>query len=83
MAAHSATCEALWIRSLLKELGWEQHGATLIKDDNTGCIALSKNPINHGRTKHMDITYHGLRENVLSGNIVQQMITLQTLWRKD
>ena len=59
----------MWIRSLLKELGWEQHGATLIGDDNTGCIALSKNPINHGRTKHMDIKYHGLRENVLSGNV--------------
>jgi hypothetical protein len=70
MAAHSATCEALWIRSLLKELGWEQFKPTVIRDDNTGCIALSKNPINHGRTKHMDVKYHGLRENVLEGNVI-------------
>ena len=72
MAAHAATCEALWIRSLLKELGWEQENPTVIQDDNTGCIALSKNPGNHGRTKHMDIKYHGLRENVLNKNVELQ-----------
>ena len=72
MAAHAASCEALWIRLLLKELGWEQENPTVIRDDNTGCIALSKNPGNHGRTKHMDIKYHGLRENVLNKNVELQ-----------
>ena len=37
--------------------------------DNTSAINLSKNPIHHSRTKHIDVRHHFLRDNVLKGKI--------------
>ena len=32
--------------------------------DNSSAINLSKNPVNHSRTKHIDIRHHFLRDNI-------------------
>lgn len=32
--------------------------------DNTSAINIVKNPVQHKRTKHIDIRYHFLRDNV-------------------
>ena len=40
-----------------------------IKCDNTSAINLSKNPIQHSRTKHIDIRHHFLRDHVKNGDI--------------
>ncbi|GKE83988.1 hypothetical protein Tco_1557730, partial [Tanacetum coccineum] len=37
--------------------------------DNKGAIDLSKNPVQHSRTKHIEIRHHFLRDNVQKGNI--------------
>ena len=37
--------------------------------DNKGAIDLSKNPVQHTRTKHIEIRHHFLRDNVQKGNI--------------
>ena len=36
---------------------------------NKGAIDLSKNPIRHSCTKHIQIRHHFLRDNVQKGNI--------------
>ena len=41
-----------------------------IKCDNTSAINLSKNPIQHSRTNHIEIRYHFLRNHVQNGDIV-------------
>ena len=41
----------------------------MLWDDNQGAIAMSKNPIQHKRTKHIDIRYHFVREAVARGDI--------------
>ena len=41
----------------------------LILCDNTNVIAIINNPVQHTRTKHIDIRYHFLREHVMSGAI--------------
>lgn len=69
LAATQATKEALWLRRLLSELGYEQTTPTIIKEDNQGCIKLTKNPVFHARTKHFDIQHHFVREHVEKGNI--------------
>jgi Reverse transcriptase (RNA-dependent DNA polymerase) len=65
VAAAAAVQEVMSIDILLKELGVEQPGPIKILEDNQACIALSNNPIDHGRTKHVDIKYHFIREQVL------------------
>lgn len=69
MAACAAVQEAIHLRLLMHDLGFEQKEATVIYEDNQGCIALSDNPVFHKRTKHIDIRYHFIRERVTSKEI--------------
>ena len=69
MVATQATKEAIWLHQLLSELGHPQKGATIICEDNSGCIKLAKNPIHHACTKHINIQHYFVREKVLSGEV--------------
>ena len=48
----------------------------LIKYDNTSVINLSKNPIQHSRTKHIDIRHHFLYDHVQNGDISLEFIDI-------
>ena len=60
----SATQEVVWLRRLLKSIGFHQDQATTICEDNQGAICLSKNPKDHTRTKHVDVKFHFTRETI-------------------
>ncbi|GJW57801.1 RNA-directed DNA polymerase, eukaryota, reverse transcriptase zinc-binding domain protein [Tanacetum coccineum] len=49
IAATSCVCQAIWLRSMLKELHMEQEDATEIYVDNKSAIDLAKNPVYHDR----------------------------------
>ncbi len=55
VAASLVNQEAVWLRALLGDISFVQEEPTMIKEDNQGAIALSKNPKYHPRTKHIDI----------------------------
>ncbi|MCO5552916.1 hypothetical protein L7F22_006435 [Adiantum nelumboides] len=67
-AACSSTCEVIWLRCLLEELGYPQQ-RTVLSTDNQSCIAIARNPVFHARTKHIEIQYHFVREKVLDGTL--------------
>jgi hypothetical protein len=63
------TCQqALWMKQALVDYGIRLENV-LIMCDNKGAIDLSKNPVQHSRTKHIKIRHHFLRDNVQKGNI--------------
>ncbi|KAL6343008.1 hypothetical protein AAG906_017028 [Vitis piasezkii] len=62
VAATACACQAIWLRKILEELHLKQVGATTIFCDNSSTIKLSKNPVLHGRSKHIDMKYYFLRE---------------------
>jgi transposase InsO family protein len=64
IAMTQAAKEATWLRILLTELGVSKTGPVKIFVDNQGAIALAKNPEFHTRTKHIDIQYHYVRQEV-------------------
>lgn len=64
VAVSSTVCEAIWLRNLLKELNHPQEKSTAIFVDNMSAIKLSKNPVQHGRSKHIDTRFHFLRDHV-------------------
>ena len=37
--------------------------------DNTSAIAITENPVQHSRIKHIDIKYHFIREHVMNGTV--------------
>jgi hypothetical protein len=67
MAASLAACEALWQRKLLLGLFRQELEATMIHYDNQSYIKLSKNPVFHDRSKHIDIRYHFIQDCVQRG----------------
>jgi len=69
VAATSLTCQVLWLRKLLADLHQEQKGATKIFCDNLLVIAMAKNPVCHGRLKHIDIRHHFICDMIAKGVI--------------
>ncbi|KAJ0566009.1 putative RNA-directed DNA polymerase [Helianthus annuus] len=63
VAAGLCACHCVWMKGLLEEME-ENTGTVTIFCDNTSTIKLSKNPVMHRRTKHIDVRYHYLRELV-------------------
>jgi hypothetical protein len=62
VAAASCACQCIWLRNVLVHLNMKQSTSTSINCDNNSSIKLSKNPIMHGRCKHIDVRYHFLRD---------------------
>jgi len=54
---------------VLEKLGFKEQKDTTILCDNNSIIQLSKNPMFHGRSKHIDIKFHFLRNLVKDGII--------------
>ena len=75
VAATAATCQAVWMRRMLRSLCQEQATTTVIFCDNSSAIALSKNSVFHKRTKHIDRKFHYIRELVNNGEIVLEHCT--------
>ncbi|KAL6332546.1 hypothetical protein AAG906_008966 [Vitis piasezkii] len=69
VAAASSSCQAIWLRRLLEVLYNQQQGPTVIYCDNLSAIKLSKNLVLHGRSKHIDVRYHFLRDLCKDGVI--------------
>ena len=67
MAQTQAAKEAIWLTRLLSELDVGlglPSKPVLIKADNQGAIALASDPRFHTRTKHIDIRWHFVRDQV-------------------
>nr|GEY64037.1 putative RNA-directed DNA polymerase [Tanacetum cinerariifolium] len=61
--------ELLWIRKLLTEVGFRQKGAAQVLCDNKAAIQISENPVQHDRTKHVEIDRHFIKEKLEAGII--------------
>jgi len=60
VAATACACQAIWLKKILNELHFKEDGPTQIYCDSSLAIKLSKNPVLHGRSKHIDVKYHFL-----------------------
>ncbi|CAL9026178.1 unnamed protein product [Prunus brigantina] len=63
VAAGSCCTQLLWMRQMLEDYGLAQ-SCFLIYCDNMSAIDISKNPVQHSRTKHIDIRHHFIRDLV-------------------
>ncbi|KAG8502831.1 hypothetical protein CXB51_000478 [Gossypium anomalum] len=69
IAVAAAVNQAIWLRKLLSDLNEEQSEATEIMVDNQSAVAIAKNPVFHGKTKHFKIKFHFVREAEQTGEI--------------
>eukprot|EP00253_Pinus_taeda_P023523 PITA_23523 len=60
--AAEASKEALWLRQILSEFGFEQQHPTTLWCDNQSAIPLCKDPVQHQRSKHIELHMHFIRK---------------------
>ncbi|GJT11521.1 hypothetical protein Tco_0858563 [Tanacetum coccineum] len=68
VSAGKACQQALWMKQALIDYDIRLDDIPIMCD-NKGAIDLSKNPVQHSRTKHVEIRHYFLRDNVQKGNI--------------
>ncbi|KAF2302477.1 hypothetical protein GH714_036499 [Hevea brasiliensis] len=69
VAATAAVNQAIWLKKILSDLQLEQEQGTKILVDNQAAIAISLNPVFHGKTKHFNIKLFFLREVQKNGDV--------------
>ena len=74
-----ATCEAIWLKRLLKDLQVEVSDPTTIYYANLNNIQFVKNPIDHAQTKHIEVHYYFVREQALSDEV--ELVYVLTDWQ--
>nr|GEY05525.1 ribonuclease H-like domain-containing protein [Tanacetum cinerariifolium] len=65
----NVVAETAWLRNLLRELHSPLSTATLVYCDNVSAIYMSTNPVQHQRTKHIEIDIHFVCDMVTVGHV--------------
>jgi hypothetical protein len=68
IAAGHCYAQLLWMRQTLRDYGYKLSKIHLLCD-NESAIRIADNPVEHNRTKHIDIQYHFLRDHQQKGDI--------------
>jgi hypothetical protein len=68
VAAGQCYAQLLWMRQTLRDFGYNLSKVPLLCD-NESTIRLANNPVEHSRTKHIDIQHHFLRDHQQRGDI--------------
>jgi hypothetical protein len=66
----AAACQGIWLAWLLTDMIETDSGVPDLLMDNQSAIALSKNPVFHERSKHIDVRYHYIRDCINEGRII-------------
>ncbi|KAG6487976.1 hypothetical protein ZIOFF_056734 [Zingiber officinale] len=74
IAVTDAACEAVWLRRILSDVEQKQEAPTTIFCDNNSTIAMTKNPVFHARTKHIELRHHFIRDFVSDKKIQLKFI---------
>ncbi|GKD96259.1 ribonuclease H-like domain-containing protein, partial [Tanacetum coccineum] len=65
----NVVAETTWLHNLLRELHSPLSTATLVYCDNVSAVHMSANPVQHQRTKHIEIDIHFVRDMVTAGQV--------------
>jgi hypothetical protein len=68
IAASHCCAQLLWMSQTLRDCGYQLSKVPLLCD-NDSAIRMADNPVEHSRTKHIDIRYHFLRDHQQKGDI--------------
>jgi hypothetical protein len=75
IALYYVVQEIVWFRALLIGLDLIDSGTpTTILIDNTSARSLAYNPVHHSRSKHIDVKFHWLREQVAAGHTTLEYV---------
>ncbi|XP_048504111.1 uncharacterized mitochondrial protein AtMg00810-like [Beta vulgaris subsp. vulgaris] len=67
-------CEVTWVSQLLKELGLKNLPPTVMHCDNKAALSIAANPVQHDRTKHVELDCHFIRDKISEGHITTSYV---------
>ncbi|GJX55319.1 retrovirus-related pol polyprotein from transposon TNT 1-94 [Tanacetum coccineum] len=68
LSLFACCAQVLWMRTQLTDYGFHFNKIPIYCDSKSA-IAISCNPVQHSRTKHIDVRYHFIKEHVEKGTI--------------
>ena len=71
-------CELLWIKCILHDLVVCQKKPMMLHCDNKADIAIADNPVQHDRTKHVELDRHFIKDHLDKGTISFPFVTSQS-----
>ena len=57
-------CELLWIKRILRDLGIDHTDPMKLYCDNQAAVKISNNPVQHDRTKHVEVDRHFIKDHL-------------------
>jgi hypothetical protein len=76
VAGVACCAQLLWMKQTLSDYGCEFSKIPLLYD-NQSVIKLANNPVQHSRTKHIDIRHHSLRDHEAKGDIALRHVSTE------
>ncbi|KZV29502.1 Cysteine-rich RLK (receptor-like protein kinase) 8 [Dorcoceras hygrometricum] len=76
-AMANEVCELLWLKKVLGELKLEVGTPMRLFCDNKSAMSIANNPVQHDRTKHIEIDRHFIKEKLESGEICMPYVTTE------
>ncbi|KAJ9552661.1 hypothetical protein OSB04_016706 [Centaurea solstitialis] len=68
VAAACCCLQVLWMKTQLADFGYTMQRIPIYCDSKSA-IQITANPVQHSRTKHIDIRYHFIKDHVEKGNV--------------
>ncbi|KAI4371459.1 hypothetical protein MLD38_019692 [Melastoma candidum] len=76
VAAASCCAQLQWMRQQLEDYGFKFDNIP-IRCDNTSAINLTKNLVQHSRSKHIELRHHFIRDHVQNGSIAVEYVSTE------
>ncbi|KAI4369936.1 hypothetical protein MLD38_018327 [Melastoma candidum] len=76
IAAASCCAQLLWMRQQLEDYGFKFDNIP-IRCDNTSAINLTKNHVQHSKSKHIELRHHFIRDHVKNGSIAVEYVSTE------
>jgi len=73
----SCCAQILWIKKQLEDFGLKINKVPLLCD-NTSAINMTKNQVQHSRTKHIKIRHHFIRDHINNGDYEIKFISIES-----
>jgi hypothetical protein len=77
MGMSAATEEFMWMRQFLEEIGLKYEKPIILRTDNTTARIIATGEVSSTRTKHIDIRYHQVRDEIERGDIRVEWVSTE------